>query len=68
MDLFTLLIARSLGQTKTQALLDSERSTQPETDLPAIDCELLAEVNRVQNEEARREAKFLAGTAIRATA
>jgi hypothetical protein len=68
MDLFTLLIARSLGEPKTRALLNNERSSQPEAALPPIDCSLLAEVRRIQSEEARQEEKFLAGTAIRATA
>jgi hypothetical protein len=68
MDLFALLIAKNLGELKTRALLDDKRASQLEPALPPIDCGLLAEVCRVQNEEARREEKFLAGTAIRATA
>jgi hypothetical protein len=65
MDLYTLLIAKSLGQPKTQPF--EERQSQPES-LPAIDFGLLADVRREQREEARREGQFVSGAAIRAAA
>jgi hypothetical protein len=65
MDLYTLFIAQSLSEPKTQA--SEKRPSQPES-LPAIDFSLLADVRREQSEEARREGRFVPGAAIRATA
>jgi hypothetical protein len=69
MDLHTLLIAHSLGERKVRASINKEgRTYQAEASLPAIDFNLLADVRREQHEEARREGRFVPGTAIRATA
>jgi hypothetical protein len=69
MDLYTLLIAHSLGERKVRASINNEgRTYQAEGSLPAIDFNLLADVRREQHEEARREGRFVPGTAIRATA
>jgi hypothetical protein len=65
MDLYTLLIAQSLSGRKTHA--SQEYPSQQEF-LPTIDFSLLAEVRQEQSEEARREGRFVPGTAIRATA
>jgi hypothetical protein len=69
MDLYTLLIARSLSEPKVRASINRESSSyQAEGSLPAIDFSLLADVRREQHEEARREGRFVPATAIRATA
>jgi hypothetical protein len=67
MDLYTLLIAKSLSRPKAQAFTNEQHPSQPEAPLPAIDLSLLAEVRREQREEARREGQFVTGTTIRAT-
>jgi hypothetical protein len=64
MDLYTLLIAKSLSQSKTGT--NEERQAELES-LPEIDFSLLADVRRKQHDEARREGRFVPGTAIRAT-
>jgi hypothetical protein len=69
MDLYTLLIAQSLSEPKVRASINKEgRPFQAEQSLPAIDFGLLADVRREQHEEARREGRFVPGTAVRATA
>jgi hypothetical protein len=69
MDLYTLLIAQSLSEPKVRASINNQgHPYQPEETLPAINFSLLADVRREQHEEARREGRFVAGTAIRATA
>ena len=68
MDLYTLLIAQSLSESKTRAATNEQRQYQAEESLPAINFSLLADVRREQSEEARREGRFVPGTAIRATA
>jgi hypothetical protein len=69
MDLYTLLIAQSLSEPKVRASINKEgRAQQAEESLPAIDFGLLADVRREQYEEARRDGRFVPGTAIRATA
>jgi hypothetical protein len=69
MDLYTLLIARSLSEPKVRASINKEgRTGQAEESLPAIDFGLLADVRREQHEEARRDGRFVPGSAIRATA
>jgi hypothetical protein len=67
MELYTLLIAQSLGLPSTQEASNNERPSQPEVALPGIDFGLLADVRREQSEEARRE-QFVPGAAIRAAA
>jgi aryl-alcohol dehydrogenase-like predicted oxidoreductase len=69
MDLYTLLIAQSLGEPKVRASINgARRPNQAEESLPAIDFSLLADVRREQSEKARREGRFVPGAAIRATA
>jgi hypothetical protein len=69
MDLYTLFIAHSLGQSKVRASINKDgRTYRAEESLPAIDFSLLADVRREQHEEARREGRFVPATAIRATA
>ena len=68
MDLYTLLIAKSLSEPKTRAATNQQRQYRAEESLPAINFSLLADVRREQSEEARREGRFVPGTAIRATA
>jgi hypothetical protein len=68
MDLYTLLIAQSLSESKTRAATNQQHQYQAEESLPAINFSLLADVRREQSEEARREGRFVPGTAIRATA
>jgi hypothetical protein len=69
MDLYTLIIAQSLSEPEVRASINGKsRSYQAEESLPAIDFDLLADVRREQHEEARREGRFVPGTAIRATA
>lgn len=67
MDLYTLLIAQSLGDSKTRASINGERPPQAEPSLPAINFSLLADVRREQSEEARGEGRFVPGAVIRAT-
>jgi hypothetical protein len=68
MDLYTLLIARSLSDSKTLASTSGEWPPLAEPSLPAIDFSLLPDVRREQTEEARGEGRFVPGAAIRATA
>jgi hypothetical protein len=69
MDLHTLFIAHSLGESKVRASINKEgRTYRGEESLPAIDFGLLADVRREQHEEASRKGRFAPGTAIRATA
>ena len=68
MDLYTLLIAQSLGESNTQISTSGQRPPLAETSLPAIDFSLLADVRRKQAEEARGDRRFVPSTAIRAAA
>ena len=69
MDLYTLVIAQSLDGRKVRASINEDwPHLQAEGSLPAIDFDLLADVRREQHEEARRDGRFVPGTAIRAAA
>ncbi|MGA7128839.1 MAG: hypothetical protein WBZ19_21155 [Chthoniobacterales bacterium] len=66
MDIFTLLIARSLRHPFKVNLEGTEKRAQAEPELPAIDFALLSKVTR-DNEQPTRIRETFAGTPVRAT-
>lgn len=66
MDIFTLLIARSLKHPFKVKLEGTEKRTQAEPELPAIDFALLSKVTR-DNEQPTRSRETFAGAPVTAT-
>ena len=66
MDIFTLLIARSLRHPFKVNLEGTEKRAQAEPELPAIDFRLLSKVTR-DNEQPTRSRESFAGRPVTAT-
>ena len=66
MDIFTLLIARSLKHPFKVNLEGTEKRAQAEPELPAIDFTLLSKVTR-DNEQPTRSRETFAGRPVTAT-
>ena len=67
MDIFTLLIAKTLSKTPSDINQDGmEKRPQPEAELPAIDFALLSKVTR-EDKQRNRGRKAFAGRPATAT-
>jgi hypothetical protein len=67
MDIFTLLIARSLKHPFTINTEGTEKRAQAEPELPAIDFALLSKVTRDEQQQPNRSRETFAGRPVPAT-